>query len=328
MHDKVCEIELRFEIGRSRSRRAGVVASSWTDVSRFEQEEGTLNQMPGTHTRWPEGYSAAVSITLDNMGEAAELYRGSLPDDWEPGAHFSVTESLPRILDILDEFEIRATYFIEGWNTTVYPDAIQDVLRRGHEVGFHGWQHEPWRNLGRRSEEDSIARNRDAFARLGIELQGFRPPGGVLTDHTPRLLREYGFTYCSPAGGAAAIFEDLVVLPFDWRGIDAYHYSDAFGPLRQIHGDPEEPLTSARFFDEISRIVDECRRTGGYVALLFHPFLENVPDRLETMREILTWLNGITDIWCAPCHEVARWVGDHSEHFAGDPQFDLTSWTR
>jgi peptidoglycan/xylan/chitin deacetylase (PgdA/CDA1 family) len=96
--------------------------------------------MPGT--RWPAGKKGAVSITMDNMGEAAEIHRGTWPENRTVGSHHSVTHDLPRMLKILSQFGLHATYFIEGWNTRIYPDAIRAVRKSGHEVAFHGWQHE------------------------------------------------------------------------------------------------------------------------------------------------------------------------------------------
>ena len=72
-----------------------------------------------------------VVLTFDNLGEAADLERGGEPR----GDHPSVTVVLPRLLDALDEHRLRVTFFVEGVNTDLYPDAVREIARRGHELG-------------------------------------------------------------------------------------------------------------------------------------------------------------------------------------------------
>jgi len=88
-----------------------------------------------------------MSVTLDNMGEAYEIESGSWPADGPVGKHLSVTRALPVMLDSLDAHGLKATYFIESWNTDVYPEAIAQVAGRGHEIASHGFRHEPWAGI-------------------------------------------------------------------------------------------------------------------------------------------------------------------------------------
>ena len=281
-----------------------------------------------TTGRWPGGHSAAVSITMDNMGEAAELYRGAWPADKTVGLHDSVTSLLPGMLKTLEETGVLATYFIEGWNTTTYPQAMQAVRHSGHEVAFHGWQHEPWGTLDPGTEKELIDRSLNGFSRLSLQIWGFRPPGGVLTESSPTMLRDAGIRYCSPAGSDAAIRDDLVYLPFAWQGIDAYSYSDNFAGLREQKGDDPAAIAPAAFADRVQQHLDEVIDRGGYTALLFHPFLTIDEDRTSAMREIIERVVNDDRIWCERCFEVSEWVRSNPEHFGTDPGFDLTSWSR
>ncbi len=278
--------------------------------------------------RWPDGYQCAISITMDNMGEAAELYRGTWPSDRTVGLHPAVTQYLPEMMLILDEYAVSATYFVEGWSTGHYPGVLGSLRRTGHEVAFHGWQHEPWSQLSPDDERELFDRSLNGFAKLGLTVRGFRPPGGVLTDLSPQLLSENGFTYCSPAAADAAIRDGIVYLPFSWTRIDAYYYSDAFAGLRSVKGDSENPIAPAVFQDRLDSLIDERLASGGYTALLFHPFLTSTEDRLDVMRHTVRRLNNDSRIWCAPCREIAQWVLEHPEEFPPDPAFDTTTWSR
>lgn len=278
--------------------------------------------------RWPDGCEAAISITMDNMGEAAELYRGTWPPEQTIGLHRAVTHLLPQLMSVLDRYSVSATYFVEAWNTGHYPGAISALRYAGHEVAFHGWQHEPWSALKPELERSLFDQCIRAFDKLTLTMSGFRPPGGKLTDLTPDLMREHGLTYCSPAADDAAIVDGIAYLPFNWTGIDAYYYSDAFSGLREVKGDQHDPIEPAIFSERLEALIDDRLTSGGYTALLFHPFLTTTAERLEVMRQTVERLHRDDRIWCAPCRQVARWVLDHPDRFAGDPGFDDSTWSR
>jgi peptidoglycan/xylan/chitin deacetylase (PgdA/CDA1 family) len=49
-----------------------------------------------------------------------------------------VRRTLPRILNVLGELGIRSTFFVQGLNIQLYPDALLGILDSGHELGYHG----------------------------------------------------------------------------------------------------------------------------------------------------------------------------------------------
>lgn len=276
----------------------------------------------------PAGARAAIGITFDNLGEAMEITNGLWPAEKPVGAHPSVVETLPAVLDLLDELALPATYFAEGWSAGVYPDALKRLVEAGHEVGYHGWQHEHWSGVEDRDREsDLIARGVQAMADRGIQMRGFRPPGGGMTPWTVELAREHGFTYLSPAARCAGLLaDDLVALPFAWTAIDAYYAWDAFAPLRRQLGDAEEVLPPRRMVDAMIAAIEATVAEGGCLTLLFHPFLLGDPERFSAMREVLTYLVTSDNVWCATCAELADWVLGHRAAFGCDPELDQRSW--
>ena len=74
----------------------------------------------------------AVLLSFDNLGEAADLERGTAqpPIGDDP----SVTVGLPRALEALAAHDLRATFFVEGLNAELYPQALRDIAAAGHEV--------------------------------------------------------------------------------------------------------------------------------------------------------------------------------------------------
>jgi peptidoglycan/xylan/chitin deacetylase (PgdA/CDA1 family) len=240
------------------------------------------------HVRHRAG--SLVSLTFDNLGEVADLERGKWPADAPLGRHASVTRTLPRILALLAEFDVRATFFVEGLNAELYPDALREIAAAGHEVAFHGWQHERWSDLDPPEERASLERGVRALEALGLRPLGFRPPGGELTPSSLPLLREYGFEYVSPEGTEVEVRDGLVVLPFRWELVDAFYYLPHFDELRGR----AEPLPPARLREAIAG--------DDYVTLIFHPFLLEDEERFEVLRWAVERFGGRS----APCVEVAR----------------------
>ena len=216
-------------------------------------------------------------LTFDNLGEAADLERGRWPADAPLGRHASVTRTLPRILELLAAAGVQATFFVEGLNAELYPGALREIDAAGHEVAYHGWQHERWAGLDPAAERESLERGVLALDRLGVRPVGFRPPGGSITPATPALLRELGFAYVSPEAGVAEPLDGLAVHPFHWRLTDALYYLPHFAGLRERLLGTREPLPPERLRAAIEAAPGDV--------LLFHPFLLADDDRFAVLRD-------------------------------------------
>ena len=243
--------------------------------------------------------TAAHIITFDNLGEVTALQRGEHPAGEPLGRHPSVTRALPRILALLEENGLHATFYVEGRNTELYPGALAEIAAAGHEVAYHGWCHEDWGALEAEAEAELLRRGVRALDGLGLRPAGFRPPGGALAAATLPLLRALGFTHCSPAGGDPAMRDGIAVLPFAWPHVDAFHYLDRFAALRG--GAPHPP---AVFAAALARALD----AEGATAVVFHAFLTEPEARLDVLRHHLRAVRARVDrgeLWCAPARDVA-----------------------
>jgi peptidoglycan/xylan/chitin deacetylase (PgdA/CDA1 family) len=294
--------------------------------------------------KWPNRARAAVSFTIDNMGEAADLNRKLWPESDAVGNHFSITKVLPEILKLLKKYDIPATYFIESWNINVYGDFIlNQIAAAGHEIGWHAWQHEAWSKLSDKEERANIERSFGSEgigqwrANNTIELyHGFRPPGGIINSGTLELCREFGLKYVSPAAEEAAIVDvgsegdKITILPFKWTTVDAYYYMESFAGLRKMKGEhplsPQSPqVLVKRYISEVDKAIER----GVFISLLFHPFLTDRPERFEAMEAVVKHLAMKRDegkIWLARCQDVQDFIREHPATVGTDPQWDLSSW--
>ena len=259
----------------------------------------------------PEQRRAAVAVTFDNLGEAADLERGRWPEHEPLGRHASVTEGLPRVLVLLSEHRLRGTFFVEGLNAQLYPEALRTIAAAGHEVAYHGWRHESWAGLSPARERELLERGVGALDQIGLRPIGFRPPGGVLASSSTRALGALGFAYCSPAGEGIGVRDGLAVLPFRWPVIDAFHYLPEFAPRRRSALGAPDVLSPTRLRATLAEALNDTVRRGGFLSLLFHPFLADTADRVAAMHDAMTGVRALVDeraVWCAPMREIAAWV--------------------
>jgi peptidoglycan-N-acetylglucosamine deacetylase len=254
----------------------------------------------------PDRKPAAVSFTFDNMGEAAELEMGSWPANQEIGHHYSVRDVIPALLERLKGGPT-ATFFIEGWNTEIYPEAIRSIADAGHEIGLHGWRHEVWKKLDDAVQRSVISRGLVAMLSLGIEPKGFRPPGGDSTPLLRELMRAQGMSYFSDVGFGASVDNRLVRLPFAWRGVDGVFLEPELGKAVGVSGADETGIDAlVRTFKATMLAAKE---TGDHVAFIFHPFvLGKDPARLDALFELIEFARSDSDLWVSSCGQAANWM--------------------
>jgi peptidoglycan/xylan/chitin deacetylase (PgdA/CDA1 family) len=268
---------------------------------------------------------AAVAVTFDNLGEASDLERRQWPSDQPLGRHYSVTRALPQVLELLDELELRATFFVEGINAQLYPEALQEIDAAGHEVAYHGWRHESWSELGSTCERVLLQRGVEAFGELGLRPVGFRPPGGRLAPSSTDALTNAGFTYCSPAGDGARVLGKLAVLPFRWALIDAFHYLPNFAQRRGVALGCADALPPGALRATLGDALARATGNASFLATLFHPFLADTDERLEAMRATLADVRALATehvVWCAPLREIAAWMLEQPRASSWDLRLD------
>jgi peptidoglycan/xylan/chitin deacetylase (PgdA/CDA1 family) len=261
----------------------------------------------------PQFSPRAIVLSFDNLGEASELERGTWSSQAQLGHHASVTVALPRLLDELDALGLLATFFVEALNYELYPQALGEIAARGHELGVHGWRHEPWARLPAARERDLLLRAGRAFSSLGLQARAFRPPGGEPTAGTAALLRELGYRWWSPLGDTVRRQDGLTVIPFDWELVDAYHLMERFGELRVRRGESRVPLGQ----DVVAeRLLADLTHGVGAQTVILHPFLMLDAGWWESARRVLALIAELGrggHAWTVPGGKLAACLQDGGE---------------
>ena len=106
---------------------------------------------------------------------------------------------LPRILNLLDKYSIKSTFFVPGWTAETYPESVREVVRRGHEVGVHGYKHENLAQLDSQKDETEILRKsiERLQAIVGQKPAGFRAPDWEFSPYTIENLLNFNLRYDS-----------------------------------------------------------------------------------------------------------------------------------
>ena len=97
-----------------------------------------------------------------------------------------IPEVTPWVLELLEKYKIKATFFMVGDNVRKYPDVYRMVVERGHRIGNHTYNH--LRGIEKRTK-DYVANTEKANGYLNTNL--FRPPHGFMRFNQYRALRKH-----------------------------------------------------------------------------------------------------------------------------------------
>ncbi|MBV8375869.1 MAG: polysaccharide deacetylase family protein [Verrucomicrobia bacterium] len=117
-------------------------------------------------------------------------------------------ENTPRLLEMLRERDIKATFFLIGQNAAANPDLVRRILAEGNEIGNHSWTHPQLSKLSDDRVTAEITKTQDAIKQAsGFTPTLLRPPYGAIT---PRQR-----TWIESQFGLNIILWS--VDPFDWK---------------------------------------------------------------------------------------------------------------
>ena len=158
---------------------------------------------------------ASISLDLDNQWSYMKTHGDSGWDKFP--SYFDIL--IPRVMSILDQLNLRITFFIVGQDAALEKnrDALKLLTQRGHEVGNHSFHHEPWLHLypKNRIEKDILEAEEQIFRITGKRPMGFRGPGFVWSPDLLDVLAENEYLY--DASVLPTYFAPMARMYYFWR---------------------------------------------------------------------------------------------------------------
>lgn len=166
--------------------------------------------------------------------------------------HLVYEQGVPRLLDLFDEFGIRATFFVCGQDLPKQTAVIQEMIKRGHEVANHTYSHPSgFAKLTFAEKKDEILRSHELIsAAAGIEPVGFKSPGFSFRRDQLSILEEAGYLYDSSILPTyyAPVMRWLPYLLHKQK-VDSTHFGaflHGFAPLRPYYPDKLRPYRTQK----------------------------------------------------------------------------------
>lgn len=214
---------------------------------------------------------------------------------------------VPRILALLADFSLTATFFVPGLTAERYPYVVERILEAGHEVGHHSYSHRKPVALTEGEERADFERALTVLEQMGVRPLGHRTALCAATWRSPGLVAEYGLLYDSTLmdDDRPYVLEtgkgEIVELPPHWSLDDWEQY--AYLPEPEIGGIIEAP---DKVLSMWKAELDAMRRYGCLFMLTCHPFLSGRPSRVENLRRLIEHALGSGDVEILNAGEIAR----------------------
>jgi len=261
-------------------------------------------------TVWHNDHKCCVILSFDfdaeSLWAAARLPNPSLMSRGEYGARVGV----PRILTLLDKYDIRSTFFVPADTARRHTDLVKEIHARGHEIGHHGDVHESPLKLQVDEEKRILEVGFDTLEKVvGERPRGYRSPGGALSANSIRLFQEYGLLYdSSMMGDDFQLYlirnkgeeTDVVEIPFSWELDDAPYFLFNFRPAYLVG-----MSSPAKVYEIWATEFDGAYASEGVFTLTMHPQIIGRYHRLMMLENLIQYMAGHPGVWFATCTEAA-----------------------
>lgn len=195
----------------------------------------------------------AMTIDVEDYFQVSALEPYVRRDEWERMPR-RVESNTGRILDLLSQRDIHATFFVLGWIAKRHPELVRRIAGEGHEVASHGYSHKRITEQSPIEFRDDVTRAKEVLEDItGMAVKGYRAPSysiGRTTLWALDILEAVGYRYSS---SIFPIRHDLYGMPDAPR----FPFHPGSGPLLEV------PVTTIR----LSGRTLPCGG-GGYFRLL------------------------------------------------------------
>ena len=262
---------------------------------------------------WPGGARVAVLLSYDVDNETIQgLRTGNINIGQLSQGQYGSRVALPRIVKLMDEQEIPATFFFPAWSLKLAPEQAGIIQQSGrHEIGVHGWIHELNTSLDGATESRLLAQAVDQIEAItGTRPVGYRAPSWNHSPNTLQIVRDMGFLYESSLMHDDRPYELLqdgeptgvVELPVEWILDDA----PLLNPLGTRYMNPRDVMQV--WMDEFDKAWEE----GTIFLLTMHPHVIGHRSRLVALEGLIEHIKSKDQVWFATHEQAAHYVRERA----------------
>jgi peptidoglycan/xylan/chitin deacetylase (PgdA/CDA1 family) len=265
-----------------------------------------------TPESWPGGARIAVALSFDFDAETNALRDLNLSPGTFSQGEYAARVAVPRILDLMDKYDIPASFFIPAVSALLHKEEIQAIISKNrHEIGLHGWIHERNSLLNEEEERELMQRSYDTLKELtGKAPVGIRTPSWDFSLYTLAIIKEMGLLYDSSLMADDRPYEILedgkptgvVELPVEWL-LDDYPY---FGFSRYSSVRPH--IKPMDVFSIWAAEFEKAYEEGTLFVLTMHPKYIGHRSRIAMLDTLIQYMQSHADVWFATHEDIARYV--------------------
>ncbi len=196
----------------------------------------------------------SFSIDLDNLWAYLKVKEDP---KWESYPSY-FPQFIPPFLDLLDELQLKITFFIVGRDASFAQNLklMQEIVKRGHEVANHSFDHEPWLHIytPEHLKEEIVKAEEAIVTATGQKPLGFRGPGFVYSYDILSVLKERNYLYDSSVlpsfiGPLARLYFNTIAKGMKNRDKLFGSFKEGFrsNKVHEINGIIEIPVTTIPF---------------------------------------------------------------------------------
>ena len=284
------------------------------EPKQFEEHVATVRAGKDlTPESWPDGKRVAVSLSFDVDTEPVWMgFQGQRSPSYMSRGEYGARAAMPRILKLLEEHAIPASFFIPAISMILHPEVVERIkANSNYEIGFHSYVHENPLNLTEEEERAVYQKAMKIFVeKVGKRPSGFRSAAWDLTPATIRIVQDMGFLYESSmmaddrpysllANGEET---GLIELPVEWI-LDDW-------PLFQISWPSKH--VSIRNADDVFSIwkeeFDGAHEEGTLYLLTMHPQVIGHRYRMKMLDRLIRYMKAKEGVWFATHEQIAEYV--------------------
>ncbi|MFQ6038792.1 MAG: polysaccharide deacetylase [Candidatus Aminicenantales bacterium] len=270
-----------------------------------------------TPPSWPRRARVAVALSFDFDAETNALRDANISPGVFSQGEYAARTAIPRILALLDAYEIPATFFVPAVSALLHKEAIASIAsRQHHEIGLHGWIHERNSLLTEQEERDLMEKSFETLkALVGRAPVGIRTPSWDFSLSTLKIIKEMGLLYDSSLMAddrpyellANGVRSGIVELPVEWL-LDDYPY---FGFSRYTSVRPH--IKPMDVFEIWAAEFDKAYEEGSLFVLTMHPKYIGHRSRIMMLERLIQHIRDRGNVWFATHESIARYVKPEGE---------------